>query len=295
MDYSQLGKTIKELRQKAKLTQKELAEGTCTQSQISKIEKGIKLPSSVIMYEICNKLGVDLRYLFSLTENNKVEYIDNVKSVIRDLIRAKEYQKVLEIITFEENNINFKNKYDQQFLMWHKGIAIYYCKKLKSESLAILKKSLEITAKENHIHSKIEIEILNSISVIYGECKEYSESIKFLKKSLRSCEKIRLDDKRIKIRILYNLAKSLAELKQFEEAAIYAEKGIQECLSQQTLYLLGELYYESGWNRMKVNQKDLSIKNFKKSIPIFDIQGMEKYKEVVEKELNYAMNVCDSQ
>ena len=40
MDFSIIGQRIRELRKSLKLSQEELAEGICTQAQISKIEKG---------------------------------------------------------------------------------------------------------------------------------------------------------------------------------------------------------------------------------------------------------------
>ena len=44
MDFSAVGKKIKELRKQIGLSQEELAEGICTQAQISKIEKGVVYP-----------------------------------------------------------------------------------------------------------------------------------------------------------------------------------------------------------------------------------------------------------
>ncbi|WP_406686207.1 helix-turn-helix domain-containing protein, partial [Rossellomorea vietnamensis] len=64
MDYSIIGKKIKELRQEVNITQGELAEGICTQALISRIEKGETDPNATALYQISKRLGVDVNYFF---------------------------------------------------------------------------------------------------------------------------------------------------------------------------------------------------------------------------------------
>jgi transcriptional regulator with XRE-family HTH domain len=55
VDYSVIGKKIKELRRDVGLTQEGLAEGICTQALISRIEKGDIYPSATALYQISKK------------------------------------------------------------------------------------------------------------------------------------------------------------------------------------------------------------------------------------------------
>lgn len=50
MDYSIIGKKIKELRQVVGITQGELGDGICTQALISRIEKGDIYPNATSLF-----------------------------------------------------------------------------------------------------------------------------------------------------------------------------------------------------------------------------------------------------
>ena len=62
MEFYNLGIIIKELR-KENMSQSELCHGICSQSQISKIEKGIIYPSSILLYQLSERLGIDPNYI----------------------------------------------------------------------------------------------------------------------------------------------------------------------------------------------------------------------------------------
>ncbi|EEL62040.1 Transcriptional regulator, Xre [Bacillus cereus F65185] len=68
------------------MSQSELCHGICSQSQISKIEKGIIYPSSILLYQLSERLGIDPNYIFALTKK-KIKYIENVKCVMRDCVK----------------------------------------------------------------------------------------------------------------------------------------------------------------------------------------------------------------
>ncbi len=62
---------LKNLERKKNMSQSELCHGICSQSQISKIEKGIIYPSSILLYQLSERLGIDPNYIFALTKNKK--------------------------------------------------------------------------------------------------------------------------------------------------------------------------------------------------------------------------------
>ena len=75
------------------ISQSELCHGICSQSQISKIEKGVIYPSSILLYQLSERLGIDPNNIFALTQNKKLKYVENVKCVIKRLLKAKTIQK----------------------------------------------------------------------------------------------------------------------------------------------------------------------------------------------------------
>ncbi|WP_141546761.1 helix-turn-helix domain-containing protein, partial [Bacillus wiedmannii] len=126
MEFYDLGITIKELRMKKNISQSELCHGICSQSQISKIEKGMIYPSSILLYQLSERLGIDPNNIFALTQNKKLKYVENVKYVMRDCTKQKQYSELYEIVKQEKNESNFQLKEDKQFLIWHEAIAIFH-------------------------------------------------------------------------------------------------------------------------------------------------------------------------
>ena len=287
MEFYDLGITIKELRIKKNISQSELCHGICSQSQISKIEKGVIYPSSILLYQLSERLGVDPNSIFALTQNKKLKYTENVKYVIRDCIRQHQYKELYEIVTREKYTNNFQTKEDKQFLIWHEAIAIYCVNNSTKVALTLLNNALKLTVTNIDFLSEREIDILHTMAILHAENKEYKKSITILKRCLNNFNKLDFPrDKEIKLKIIYNLAKNLSYTYQYEEAIKYIDKGIQLAINLNTFYLLGELYYGKGSNLLKLkqyNEEDVA-NNMKKSLFIFELTKNEKKLQIIKEE-----------
>ncbi|HDR4465519.1 TPA: helix-turn-helix domain-containing protein, partial [Bacillus cereus] len=277
----------KELRIKKNISQSDLCHGICSQSQISKIEKGVIYPSSILLYQLSERLGVDPNSIFALTQNKKLKYTENVKYVMRDCIRQHQYKELYEIVTREKYTNNFQTKEDKQFLIWHEAIAIYCVNNSTKVALTLLNNALKLTVTNIDFLSEREIDILHTMAILHAENKEYKKSITILKRCLNNFNKLDFPrDKEIKLKIIYNLAKNLSYIYQYEEAIKYIDKGIQLAINLNTFYLLGELYYGKGSNLLKLkqyNEEDVA-NNMKKSLFIFELTKNEKKLQIIKEE-----------
>ncbi|ALC54347.1 MULTISPECIES: helix-turn-helix domain-containing protein [Bacillus] len=287
MEFNDLGITIKELRIKKNISQSDLCHGICSQSQISKIEKGVIYPSSILLYQLSERLGVDPNNIFALTQNKKLKYTENVKYVMRDCIRQHQYKELYEIVTREKYTNNFQTKEDKQFLLWHEAIAIYCVNNSTKVALTLLNNALKLTVTNIDFLSEREIDILHTMAILHAENKEYKKSITILKRCLNNFNKLDFPrDKEIKLKIIYNLAKNLSYTYQYEEAIKYIDKGIQLAINLNTFYLLGELYYGKGSNLLKLkqyNEEDVA-NNMQKSLFIFELTKNEKKLQIIKEE-----------
>ncbi|AHX17227.1 helix-turn-helix domain-containing protein [Bacillus bombysepticus] len=287
MEFNDLGITIKELRIKKNISQSDLCHGICSQSQISKIEKGVIYPSSILLYQLSERLGVDPNSIFALTQNKKLKYTENVKYVMRDCIRQHQYKELYEIVTREKYTNNFQTKEDKQFLIWHEAIAIYCVNNSTKVALTLLNNALKLTVTNIDFLSEREIDILHTMAILHAENKEYKKSITILKRCLNNFNKLDFPrDKEIKLKIIYNLAKNLSYTYQYEEAIKYIDKGIQLAINLNTFYLLGELYYGKGSNLLKLkqyNEEDVA-NNMRKSLFIFELTQNEKKLQIIKEE-----------
>ncbi len=281
MDYKRIGSVIKELREYVGLTQKDLADGICTQAQISKLENNKEIPSSVTLYLISKRLGVDLNYFFNITSSPRFDYIEDFKNQVRSLIRERNYEQVLQIVKDEKNNPLFHYDEDIQFLLWHEAICEYYINKNATLSLEKLYKALSIT-KSHHKYNEREIEILNSIGLISYEINEYSSSKNAYNSALHALDKLpQVQDKTIRIRVLYNLAKCLTALEEYQKSLECCNEGKQLCLSSETLYLMGELCFQKGRNLIKMNKYELGMESYEESLWIFKLIQNKKFEDFV--------------
>ncbi|MBE5109043.1 helix-turn-helix domain-containing protein [Bacillus thuringiensis] len=287
MEFNNLGITIKELRIKKNISQSELCHGICSQSQISKIEKGMIYPSSILLYQLSERLGIDPNSIFALTQNKKLRYTENVKCVMRDCIRQHQYKELYEIVKKEKNENNFQSTEDKQFLVWHEAIAIYRVNNSIKSALTLLNNALKLTLTSIDSLSEREIDILHTMAIFHAENKEYKKSINIFKRCLHNFNKLDFPrDKEIKLKIIYNLSKVLSYTCQYEEAIKYIDKGIQLAINLNTLYLLGELYYGKGSNLLKLKQSnDENVaNNMKKALFIFELTKNENKLQIIKRE-----------
>jgi transcriptional regulator with XRE-family HTH domain len=288
MEFNDLGITIKELRIKKNISQSELCHGICSQSQISKIEKGMIYPSSILLYQLSERLGIDPNNIFALTQNKRLKYVENVKYVIKDCLKQKQYKELYEIVKKEKNLNNFQTKDEKQFLMWHEAIAVFMVDKSIKTALDFLNHALKLTLTNSDFLSEREIDIMQTMAIFYAENKEYEKSINIFKRCLTNFNKLDFPrDKEIKLKLMLNLAKCFDFTYQHEEAIKYIDKGIKLAINLNTLYLLGELFYLKGQCLLKMKQHNVEdvIYNWKKALFIFELTEKEYYTKVIPDEL----------
>ncbi|PEW66646.1 transcriptional regulator [Bacillus thuringiensis] len=288
MEFNDLGITIKELRIKKNISQSELCNRICSQSQISKIEKGKTYPSSILLYQLSERLGIDPQNIFALTQNKRIKYTENVKYVIKDCLKQKQYKELYEIVKKEKNLNNFQTKEEKQFLIWHEAIAIFEVNRSTKTALTLLNHALELTVTNVNCLSEREIDIMQTMAIFHGINKEYEKSITISKRCLTNFNKLDFPrDKEIKLKIILNLVKTLASTYQHEEAIKYIDKGIKLAINLNTLYLLGELFYLKGQSLLKIKQHNVEdvVYNWKKALFIFELTEKEYYTKVIPDEL----------
>ncbi|MFV2047032.1 helix-turn-helix domain-containing protein [Metabacillus sp. YM-086] len=273
-----IGRVIKDLRKSLNLSQQQLAEGICTQAQISKIENSNEIPSSLILYKISRKLGVDMNYFFEIAETPRLDYVRDVYQMIRYYIRERDYQSVYHIVQKEKGNALFQTIEHQQFFTWHEGICQHYLFKDLQSGIDKLKLALSMTYKDGKtLMKEREIEIANSLAIFYKEKGKYEQSLELYTKLLQSMKFLEeIKDETIYLRIYYGIGKAYTDLGDYQKSLVFCQKGIKKALRMETLYLLGELYFQCGSNYYRMGDVDHGSSFIKKSITIFRLQGKEE-------------------
>ena len=91
MDQIKIGKFIAACRKKAGLTQQQLADKFgITDKAVSKWERGIALPDSSIMLELCGTLGITVNDLLSGEVVTMDNYNKNLENNLLEMVKQKE-------------------------------------------------------------------------------------------------------------------------------------------------------------------------------------------------------------
>jgi transcriptional regulator with XRE-family HTH domain len=287
MDFSAIGQKIKELRQQANLSQAELADGICTQAQISKIEKGDVYPYASTLYLISEKLGVDVNYFFDIGMTPRLDYVQEVSNQLKIARKSMNYDEIREIVEAEENNPLFlQNKRNYQLLLWHKGICEYELNKNPEKAIELLKEAIISIHPTEKIYSERELELILSIGVIFFEEQQYRKALETYNTANTHMKSLPyLNDCTIKTRLLYNLARTHTRLGQFKESIKYCEEAIKWCLQKENLYLLGELHYHLGYNYELKEDFQTASKYMKKAYLILDLQNNKRFTAFIKEKL----------
>ncbi|WP_377887271.1 helix-turn-helix domain-containing protein [Alkalihalobacillus sp. R86527] len=285
MTFATLGIEIKNLRKFRGFSQKELSRGICSQAQISKIEKGDVYPLAPTLYELSNRLGVDINYFFERTLVERIDYVQEVYLQVRNAIKEYDYQRVEEIVRTEQRNpLYHQNLEFKQFIMWHNGICHYHLYQEAQSAIALINEAFNLTFTDKY-YSEREIEILNSKGIVFLLSEEHTLAIALYTELIEQHSKLkRVRDHTVKIRLYYNLAKALSYHNDIQRSISICNKGIAYCISTNSMYLFGQLYFQVGYNYHLKGAEKESLQYFKKAHSIFDLQQQHEFKAHIEKE-----------
>ena len=285
MDYSVIGKKIKELRNVVGLTQGDLAEGICTQALISRIEKGDIYPSATALYQIAMKLGVDVNYFFEIGTTPRMDYVREVERQLKTLRLKRKYTEMIEMVKTEEKNPFFNKDNERlQLLYWHKAIYLFEVEEDHTSAFSVLQEAYELTARQKKAPTEKELEILMTFGTWEKLLQNNEKALYYYRKVediIRQME--HLHDQSINTRLLYNIARVLTQTGNYEESIAYCHKAINWCVEEEHLWGLGELHYHIGYNYEKIGDADKALPYVDKAIQLFVLRDDDTHLAFLEK------------
>lgn len=236
------GNVIKNIRKERHLTQKMLSQDICSQSVLSRIENDEELPNVLVMYQLCQRLGITMDQVM---ENQAVEAseLTGIFERIRYYFRNGNYEVVEKILRqpgfFERISLDDDLQHYYYFLgncdLLHQRYeqAIQHLKQGLSYSFQIEQEKI----------TDIEIEIVSCLGKVYGECGQSKEARYFLEKSIRLYRLLPQEPTHIElVRIFYNYAKFLVRCEEWEKALDQVDFGIALARQKKSFYSLDELF-----------------------------------------------------
>ncbi len=287
MNKQQLGKEIAALRKRKKLSQGQLAEGICSQSAVSQIEKGLIYPKIDTLYYLAAKLDTSFSHFVNLLLEENHSWEEEIQYIEYLIAEQKHKEICLYVQKLREKNKQLED-WISSFTSWAFSLGRYYCGDISLERTIqdlkqLYRTSDSIVLKSGSLH----VRILNSIAFLCALNKDYSQSLYYYDKILEegggAGEKNSGPDRTIhQIRVMYNKAKTLYDMKETVKSLHVIEDGIRLSLQNENMALLGQLYYYKG-QCFEHLQKDRveTAECYEKALFLFELLNKKLYSRLV--------------
>lgn len=259
------------------MTQAQLAEGICSQSEISLIEKGEREPSFSKITLLCEKLNISTDYLLRENFEEKLD-IETIISNLEQSIFFRDY-KAMGVFLDDQNlwSSTFEPS-ALQSLLYYKGIYLSLYKNDQNAAIDVLNTALLETnssvnkdfffsLQNKNFLSKNETLILAAIGSCYFLKTDYLKADEYFKVASNNIEILEFQNETENLAIIYySASKNLKYLKKYEEALLMALEGFKWISKKFSAYRLPELLYEIAENHKFLSNHTLAEKYYIKSL-----------------------------
>lgn len=275
-----IGQTIRYYRKRKALSQKELAEGICSQSEISLIEQDKRQPSLALISCISKKLNISIDAFKGLMHNQNYERVINENfTALEFFVTTRDYISMKSILDHSDfQNLCIDPGTIQKFLCF-KSIYIAFQEKNPKKSLKVIHRALletnslpsngKITTSiiKKKLFSKIEVLLIASAASCYYLLKKYEEAERLFDIACRGIKQIENQGSTEMLgTIYYNASKNLKALKKYSLAIEIGHEGLNFEKSKISYYRSAELLFEVGDSYYQLYEIHLAEKYFLKAI-----------------------------
>lgn len=236
---SKLGLMLKEHRQHEGLSQKQLAEGICSQAMVSSIERGTYVPNVILFGQLCSKLGITVSNQFLGKELSMNQHHDFSQHVF---ILCKNHQYA-ELIDYMDNSgvlDTLESDRDIQSFYYYYGCGIYQLSHAVKEAKRYLQLAAHVTLKEP-FKPKTEIEILliNALAVMDYDLHLEAEAMKLFNTAYLAFQAEPKSFENLNV-ICYQYGYALYHQKAYQAALDKFLIGFDDVVEKESFFMLPE-------------------------------------------------------
>ncbi|MBC2265034.1 helix-turn-helix transcriptional regulator [Listeria booriae] len=254
-----LGKSIKQLRINQELTQKQLAEGICSQSLLSRVEQGLEIPSVLIIHNICQKLGITVDFL--LAQSQLDSPLIQLKKELHDLYIQHDYE-ILYTHLHKKTLATFEINTQESYYYFYLGICELKYKKNNTAGISALEQALTLS-KTDVMRALISSYLAPAYYATNNEVaalQQLNHCLLFLNKRDFSSELIPA--------IYHHVALCYGFSGDNLTAIEYIHLGIDCCKRQNNNFYLSYLFFELGVFFIRTNRKQTGTRKMKFSLEL---------------------------
>lgn len=278
-----LATRMRSRRKELKLSQTELAEGICEQTQISRIERDIEYsPGAELVYALAKRLQVPMDYFFEQDSQIESDFLAPFRSLSKKLLDQRDYESLNYIYHTEAKRTTTLPLSDQLYLQWIEAIVLFHFNNNESEAMQKLENLLLKYNEYDWEYLNIANTLLN-FYFISDHHSRFTELYQHMQKLFKHVTCQTIDELEILIKCRYNFCRFLWLTKKTEQAMNEIFDTIAICLAKNSLYCLADLYCLLGNVSEDFATKDVVLQCFITAQHIYQIEKNGKMALALER------------
>jgi|GEM_PF-6301627 len=284
MNQIAFGEKLKELRKNRGFSRRELADGVCSEGYLYRVERGLYVPSLIVLNGLGEKLG---HSFYLLTKDIDYDISFKVKEICDEIDfyektgkQEKKKELINQLVTLKNIcNTNLQKTISMyEFLMYKDQELSSVEQVMKLKSLISADFELETFLKEKAAHDLIDLRILNFIGVVYIKMKQYDQALKYFMavKHIAKNEQVIDQMRTVYATVLYNIAFTQFEQGSYELLKLSIQESKDWCQKKGLLFPLSSIQYLEGKYLLKMGKRTEAVEVFNSFIKLVEVTGVDQ-------------------
>ncbi|WP_125766539.1 helix-turn-helix domain-containing protein [Lapidilactobacillus wuchangensis] len=233
-----LGSILKATRQAQNKSQKQLANGICSQSMLSAIENNRYTPNAKLMLALCQRLKIDLNQ-FSLAANFAISDQDPINTTISELCNQHQYQALKVFLQQPQTLAAITTDTQTQAYYYYLGIAEFQTEATLTNAHQDLKMAVNLIAPLQPLTALSRL-CLVSLALILVRNKQHHAVADLVKRALTGIRAAPFEED---LNVVFYLAALIQfDLNDEQAATDYLRAGIEFAAGHDSHYMLANDY-----------------------------------------------------
>lgn len=285
LDY--LGNKLKERRLSKGLTQKQLADGICTQATISNLENNSSIPTFPVLMSLATKLDIEFKEIYDYVEEQSHKNT-KIFNELRILCSEIKYKEAFELLNNKIDYNQLEDSLELRKYYYYKGITSLLA--YQNFSDAHYNFHLSLSSDEKRELDFFDVLSTNGIAMTYFLDSETDKARTYFDKALLQLNQLmdylNLNQESLEIiKIYYNTAKFHSSVKEYQKAIELCSLGIALQKQQNMNFELDKLYYEKGFNLYKLGRKKEAEEYYYYAAALAKMDNHDLILEVIKKNM----------
>lgn len=246
-----LGEKIKELRENLGMTQEELAEGICTRSYISIIEKNQMKPSAELIIKLSKKLGYDLRNLKE-SAHPASPYYEKLNQIETLLYNQDDREALKQLQEIPEDAV--LPPFEKAKWLWEKAVLIALPQERWTEGESWCNEALQLLADSTELSLIAKVHYI--IGVIRYRMGKLEDAFESFNTGIQVMTQSPSPSMRYLVLLYLNLAMVHNEWKEPRSALICVQKAKDLNKNTNSYYHVGDIEFHWGLALSRLNDPE---------------------------------------